>query len=103
MISLETIKMILYFLNPFYIIGKGWLAIFDILTFIVVPYILLKTYYKTSWRRAILFYCGFMISQISMLNNPGMEYVLELGGILLMIGACIWKKEENVPIKTEKD
>lgn len=95
MANINNLKMILYFINPFYMTGKGWFAIVDVLTFFVVPYILLKKYYKTAWWRAILFYCGFMISQITMLNNPITEYVLEIGGIFLMIGACIWKNEKT--------
>lgn len=94
MINWSNIKMILYFLDPFYMFPRGWFAIVDILTFFILPYILLKTYYKTAWWRAALFYCGFMISQITMQNDPIFEYVLEMGGVLLMIGACLWKNEK---------
>ena len=86
--------MIVYFVNPFNVLDGGWIAILDVATFIIIPYILLKKVYEVVWWRVILFYIGFMLTQISMFNYPMLEYVLELAGILLILYACLGDKEK---------
>lgn len=95
MIAFDYIQLILYFLNPFSYFNQGLLALIDILTFFVLPYIFLRRVYNTVWWRVILFYCGFIISQITYQVNPISEYIFEVGGILLILYACIGRMEDR--------
>jgi len=93
----EIINMLVYFINPLNVLTKGWLAIFDVFTFIIIPYVILKMHYKIVWWRVILFYIGFVLTQISIITDPILEYILEVGGIVLILYGCL--KDEKKEIK----
>ncbi len=96
MTIIETIQMIWFFVNPFNFTGGGWLVVFDIFTFIFIPYIIFKKFYKKVLRRVILFYVGFIMTQITTYYNPTLEYVLEVGGILLILYAALGRENERM-------
>ena len=95
MINTQLMELVLFFINPFNVLGLGWMSIIDVLTFFIIPYIFLQKIYKVVWWRAGLFYIGFMLTQISFVYAPITEYMLEIAGIFCILYSTIGRKNDN--------
>ena len=62
--------------------------ILDVGTFFIIPLLFLK-----DWKLALLFFLGFLSTQVSIPNNPWIEYLYEVIGIIIILIAC--KKVKN--------
>ena len=74
-------------------IDNGWILIIDLLLLLLVPYIFLK-----NWYRTIVFFIGFLLTQISMPRTGILPYVelgLEIAGIITMITTCMGTRQEK--------
>ena len=91
----NPIMQILFFINPFNLGDYTVIVVIDILTFIILPYILLKKTYKVVWWRSIIFYIGFIMTQVTYYDYPIMEYVFELSGVLLIMFACLARHNQR--------
>lgn len=95
---MNMLQMMWFFINPLNVLDKGWIAVLDIATFIILPWIALKK----LWR-AIVFYIGFIFSQITIYSNPTQEYMLEVIGVVIMLLACLgWRRKYRRDLKWER-
>lgn len=95
-IDIEMIKMLLFYLNPWNVIKTGsFIGIIDVLTFIILPYLFLRKFYKKAWIRTIIFYIGFMFLQIHFRYLSFLEYALEVIGMILILYACTGDKNDK--------
>ena len=91
---MEWINFLWHFINPLPGLTAGIIPAIDVATFILIPWIFLK-----SFKRALIVYVGFCLTQITWLSQPYIEYGLEVTGLTLIILACIWKKDYWYKIK----
>lgn len=91
--SIEILRLIGYMLNPFYAVDRGWVAILDVLTFIFLPWYFLKQNHKDAIWRVLVFYCGFIFTQITIQIQPLLEYCFEVAGLLLIFLACFYERK----------
>ena len=57
--------------------------ILDIGTFFIIPLLFLR-----DWKLALLFFFGFLSTQVSIPNTPWAEYLYEVAGIIIILTAC---------------
>lgn len=76
---------ILNFINPI-IFFQSPAGMIDLLLLVGIPAILLNNFW-----RALIFFVGFLLSQITFALDPWLEMLFEIAGIIVMILACTYK------------